>query len=65
MPSQMRQVVQWILCVMLSAFTLAGIVVSLVGALANPGGDVVMIVAGTLIVAVSSFLLTMVAKLLG
>lgn len=61
----MRQVVPWILVGMLSAFTLAGIVVALVGALSIPGGNIVMIVAGTLIVAVSSFSLIMVAKLLG
>ncbi len=49
---------------MLSIFTIAGIVVALIGAFYNPP-HVAMIISGTLMVAVASFALTLLAKVLG
>jgi len=61
----MKSVVQVILCVLLSLFTIVGVIVSLVGAFyGDSPGDVKLIVSGALIVAVSSFSLTLAAKVL-
>ena len=60
----MKQGIQWGLCGFLSAFTLTGIVVTLIGALNYNPPNVVMIISGTLIVAVCSFALTLLAKVL-
>ena len=61
----MKRWIQWGLCVMLSIFTIAGIVVALIGALNYNPPQVVMIISGTLMVAVASFALTLLAKVLG
>lgn len=61
----MKQWIQWSLCGVLSIFTIAGIVVSLIGALNYNPPQVVMIISGTLMVAVASFSLTLLAKVLG
>jgi len=60
----MKRWIQWGLCGMLSIFTIAGIVVALIGAVNNPP-QVVMVISGTLMVAVASFALTLLAKVLG
>ena len=61
----MKQRIQWGLCGILSSFAIAGIVVSLIGALSYNPAQLVMIISGALIVAVASFALTLLAKVLG
>lgn len=64
-----KKKIQTILVVLLTSTTIVGIIIALIGAIEHgcglPGGNVVMIVTGGLIVAISSFALTFVAKVLG
>lgn len=61
----MERWIQWGLRGALLTLAIAGMVVILIGALNNNLPQVVMIISGTLMVAVASFALTLLAKVLG